>query len=272
MAMARLALRHRREQLDLSQEKVAQLLGVSTTAYRDWELGVSTPRVGRRTQLAKVLHWSLSQLGEVLDQPTTDAQAPDGHAVPTWLGHLASLEQGASDIQAFEPVVVHGLLQTRAYATAVESVGTTPYRAEEVARRVESRIARQRVLIRHPDPLRLGVVLDESVLYRRAGDDDVMAGQLGHLAEVAERPNVDLRILPLTSGVFSAAFGAFMVLTSPGSSEPYMACVEDRAGPHYLDRPNEIEAHTLLFQHLLEYAMSPDASTTLITATKERHE
>jgi Domain of unknown function (DUF5753) len=53
-------------------------------------------------------------------------------------------------------------------------------------------MSRQRVLDAEI-PLRLSVVLDESVLRRAAGGAEVMRDQLRHLVQAANRPNVDLR-------------------------------------------------------------------------------
>jgi hypothetical protein len=120
--------------------------------------------------------------------------------------------------------------------------------------------------------LALSVILDESVLHRVAGDKSVMSGQLSQLLMSAARPTIELRVLPLDSGVFAAAFGAFSVFTSPESTEPYMACVEDRAGPHYLDRAHDVAAHVDLFQHLRDVALCPDETDNLIrTIAKERY-
>lgn len=272
MATARHALRQRREQQGLTQEGAAFALRVAVSTYRSWERGEKTPRVGYRPRLAKLLDVSLTQVDTYLSS-NGDTAAPNGHAVPAWLGHLASIEQGASQICCFEPVVVHGLLQTAEYAAAVERFDPVPRTEEGVARRVDLRVARQRVLTREPDPLDLSVVLDESVLYRVAGGREVMGAQLDHLTEMAERPNVDLRVLPLDAGVFSAAFGAFKLLSSPGASDPYMACVEDRAGPHYLDRQPEVEAHVLLFNYLSDVALPPAESVDAIRSiAKEKYQ
>ena len=148
--------------------------------------------------------------------------------MPAWLGHFAALEQGASELWAYHPVSVPGLLQTAAYAAAVQRDEIVPPTDDEVDRWVSHRLARQEVLHREPDPLKLAVVLDESVLYRVAGDGEVMAEQLDHLAGAAERPNIDVRVLPLDRGTHVAGWGSFTVLTSRGAAEPYMACVSDR--------------------------------------------
>jgi transcriptional regulator with XRE-family HTH domain len=94
--------------------------------------------------------------------------------------------------------VIPGLLQTEEYArqlnSGYHSVIPTPPGVLEPLVRV--RMIRQELLRREP-PLRLSVVIDESVLLRRIGDHGLMHTQLHHLVRVAGLPNVDLRILPL---------------------------------------------------------------------------
>jgi Domain of unknown function (DUF5753) len=131
-------------------------------------------------------------------------------------------------------------------------------------------MARQAVLTRRPHPLKLSVVLDESVLHRVAGSRQIMADQLDRLIDAGDLPNIDIRVLRLDSGRFSAAFGAFTLFSSPDGDGPFMACTEDRAGPHYL-RPHELEAHTTLFDHLAEVALSPGESVDLIRTTAKEH-
>jgi hypothetical protein len=199
-----------------------------------------------------------------------DVSGPlNGHAVPQWLGHLASLEQAAAELWAFEATTIHGLLQTPAYAEAVEQTDATPKSDTALAQRVRIRVTRQAVLTRQPEPLQLSVILDESVLRRRAGTTDVMAGQLDHLLVAAAYPNVDLQVLPLDAGVF--VFGSFTLVANEQSADPFMAITEDRAGAHYLDRLGEVDAHVALFSHLVDKALTPDESLTLIRSVKETH-
>jgi transcriptional regulator with XRE-family HTH domain len=269
MAAGREGLRQRRQEQGLTQEALAFTIGVAITTYRDWERGATTPRVGFRPRLARALDLSMAETHRLLDAAA--AQAPDGFEVRQWLGHYAALEQGASKLWTFE-FMVPGLLQTRDYATAVEHSTDEPSTEAAVAQRVAARLARQAVLIRQPEPLDLSVVMDESALYRVAGDEPVMAAQLAHLIEVAARPTIDLRVLPLTTGAFAGAWGSFIVLYAGGSSEPYMALVLDRAGPHYLDRKHEVETHVRLFGYLRRAALSPAESVDLIhTVSKERY-
>jgi transcriptional regulator with XRE-family HTH domain len=261
--LARQRLIQRREELGLTRAQVAEALRYDPSAYARLEQGRIMLRVGRRPRLAEILRWSPAQLAIALDGD--EVAAPNGHAVPAWLGHLASLEQAAAEIRAFEPIVVHGLMQTADYATAVESIGS--YTDQHVAEKVQVRLARQAVLDRTPDPLRLSVVLDESVLLRPAASGSVMVGQLEHLIELGERANVTVQVMPLSAAVFPAAFGAFSLLASGTADEPYMAVTEDGAGPHYLDRRSDISQHVELFGHLSASALSAAESVELIRRT-----
>jgi transcriptional regulator with XRE-family HTH domain len=269
--MTRTELAERRIEKGLTQAAVAEAIGCSVVQIQRYEAGTSTPRPGKRRPYAKVLDWTTAQLAQVLTGEVIDLP-PNGHDVPTWLSRLARDEQAAARIWAFEPVVVHGLLQTAAYAYAVESIGPGTPTSEAIARKVAMRQARQAVLDREPDPLVLHFVLDESVLHRVAGGPEVMAGQLDHLLDLAVHANVTVQVLPLTAGVFSAAFGAFSLFTTPGHAEPYMAVVEDRAGPHYLDRQPEITTHISLFDFLREAALSPDESAERIAAARKEYQ
>ena len=79
-----------------------------------------------------------------------------------------------------------------------------------IERLVRVRMQRQQVLDREAG-LKLSVVLDESVLQRRVGNEQVMYEQLQRLARDADRPNLTLQILPLDSPhtVFVESFVIF---------------------------------------------------------------
>lgn len=266
---ARLQLAARRKAFGFSQESLAQELQVTTSAVSRWEQGTSTPKAIYRQPLAKALNMTPVELERLLDVDGRRITGLDGGHVPHWLGHYASLEQSASELRTFEPLVVPALLQTDAYAREIERAYHRPVTEEEVLRRVDVRIARQGVLKREPDPLHLYCLIDESILYRTLGDRQIMAEQLDHLVELASLPNIDLRIVPLHAASFGAAFGAFQLLTSPGSGAPYIACSEDLVGKHYHDATDAVVAHGELFEHLSNRALDPSASVQLIHERNE---
>ena len=108
------------------------------------------------------------------------------------------LEHEASSIAIWHVDVVPGLLQTEAYARHIISSYSRiePVTPGMIERLVKVRMRRQQVLNRETG-VQLAVVLDESVLKRRIGDELVMREQLQRLAHDADRPNLTLQILPV---------------------------------------------------------------------------
>jgi hypothetical protein len=106
-------------------------------------------------------------------------------------------------------------------------------------------MARQRVL----DRLRFYALLDASVLLRETGGPDVMAAQLAHLRAMAERPNVDVRVVPLDQRAHAGFRGPFK-LVGPG---PTVVVTEDlSSGFSYRDSPTVVKAHAQLWSYLWE--------------------
>ncbi|MGF7238453.1 MAG: helix-turn-helix domain-containing protein [Frankia sp.] len=106
-------------------------------------------------------------------------------------------EQRASRIRVFQPTIVPGLLQTSEYARGVVSQYSVLFRNTDptkVAEAVAERIARQGML----DDLEKSFVflLTESVLEYPTVPALDMASQLSALKRAAERPNVELLLIP----------------------------------------------------------------------------
>jgi transcriptional regulator with XRE-family HTH domain len=192
--------------------------------------------------------------------------------VPDWLSMFVGLEQGAAEIRSFQPIALPGLLQTPDYAAAVMRRDVRRRSTREIERLVDLRTARQGILSRSEEPTRLSVVLDESVLSRGPGELQLMAAQLQHLGDMAARPNITLRVLPLDQGVHSLAPGPFSILTFPWKQpDPGIAYVEYRGGALYLEEFEDVESHTLAFEGLADLALSPEESLAMVREASERY-
>ena len=183
------------------------------------------------------------------------------------------LEHEATSIAVWHVDVVAGLLQTEAYARHIISSYSRvePIAPGMIGRLVRVRMQRQQVLSR--EELQLSVVLDESVLKRRIGDDSVMYEQLQRLAREAERPNMILRILPLDAQhtVFGESFVIF------GFGEDSDAMLQDVVSTEHLRSGFTLEGeretclHRIAFQMLAEASLDPAASRELILETAKSH-
>jgi len=183
------------------------------------------------------------------------------------------LEHEATSIAIWHLDVVAGLLQTEAYARHIISSYSRvePVAPGQIGRLVRVRMQRQQVLDR--EELQLLVVLDESVLKRRIGDESVMYEQLQRLARDADRPNLTLQILPLDAHhrVFGESFVIF------GFGEDSDAMLQDVVSTEHLrsgftlEGERETYLHRIAFQMLAEASLDPVASRALILKTAESH-
>ena len=71
---------------------------------------------------------------------------------------------------------------------------------------------RQRRLFVEDEPLKLAVMLEESVLDRPIGGADVLHGQLEHVLRLVEHENIEVRVLPTAIGSHEGLVGPFTVL------------------------------------------------------------
>lgn len=183
------------------------------------------------------------------------------------------LEHEATSIAIWHVDVVTGLLQTEAYARHIISSysNVEPIPPGMIGRMVRVRMQRQQVLDR--DGLQMTVVLDESVLKRRMGDDAVMYEQLQRLAREAERPNLTMRILPLNAQ--HSGFGESFVIFGFGADNDAMlqdvVSTEQLRSGFILEGERETYLHRRAFEMLADTSLDPVASRTLILETAESH-
>ena len=182
------------------------------------------------------------------------------------------LEHEASSIAVWHVDVVAGLLQTEAYARHI--IGAygriEPNPPSMIERQVRVRMRRQEVLNRSPE-LQLSVVLDESVLRRRIGDERVMHEQLQRLVSDADRPNLTLRVLPLNAQhtVFSESFVIFHFEPDDDPMLGDVVSAEHLRSDYSLEDEKETFLHRIAFQMFADSALDPASSRALILDTAE---
>jgi len=183
------------------------------------------------------------------------------------------LEHEATAIAIWHVDVVTGLLQTEGYARHIISSYSRvePVAPGMIGRLVRVRMQRQQVLDR--DGLQLSVVLDESVLMRRIGDESVMYEQLQRLAREADRPNLRLQILPLDTQ--HTVFGESFVIFGFGEDSDAMlqdvVSTEQFRSGFTLEGERETYLHRIAFQMLSDASLDPAASRARILEIAETH-
>ncbi len=169
--------------------------------------------------------------------------------LPSWFPTYVGLEAAAHLIRSYEVQFVHGLLQTEAYAHAVVSRGMKGASEAEIDKRVALRMERQKYLVAESAP-EFHCVLDEAALRRPYGDREVMRGQLQHLIEISERPNVRIQVMPFSFGGHAGESGAFTVLSFPESDLTDVVYLEQLSSALYLDKREDIAQYERTIKQL----------------------
>lgn len=188
-----------------------------------------------------------------------------GDLLPGWFQTYVGLEEAANHIQTFEIQFIHGLAQTERYATAVVTQGQPAARPEEVARRVDLRMRRQRILAGDDAP-GFFAVHDEAALRRPLGGREAMREQLRHLLEMSDRPDVVLQVMPFGRGGHAAEGGAFTVLGFPEPDLPDVVYLEQLTSALYIDKREEVAQYTRVMNRLRSDALSPERTRDLISS------
>ncbi|MGW4722896.1 helix-turn-helix domain-containing protein [Streptomyces sp. NPDC004291] len=109
---------------------------------------------------------------------------------------LAKLEARAVEMQLYDPLNMHGLLQTPEYARGLFLMRRPVYTQDEMEHYTAARVARKAVFERDPAP-EVSFVLEECTLRRPLGGRAVLRRQLEHLLEVTELRHVEIQMMPL---------------------------------------------------------------------------
>jgi transcriptional regulator with XRE-family HTH domain len=114
---------------------------------------------------------------------------------PPGFRNWPEFEDKSATLRTWSPGILHGLVQTEAYARRV--LETLPDATQEiVAGRLAGRMARQQRILYRDDAPAVWFVVDELSLYRRVGSPEIMAEQMRQLARIARLPNVTVQVFP----------------------------------------------------------------------------
>ncbi|TCO18135.1 helix-turn-helix protein [Kribbella steppae] len=261
-------LRRMREQAGISRADAGWQIRASESKVSRMELG----RVGFKERDVsdllelygmqdEVERFRLMELARAANNPGWWSRY--GDVMPSWFTNYVGLEVAATLIRTYEVMFVPGLMQTEEYARAVVQMGRAYLPAEEIEQRVALRVTRQQILNR-VNPARLWVVIDESVLRRPVGGEDIMRAQIEHLMKWAQQPNITLQIMPFSSVGYPGAGGAFSILRFPEGDLPDIVYIEHAASALYLDKLEEVDEYVAIMEALTIAAAPVSQTETLL--------
>ncbi|MFD7278490.1 helix-turn-helix domain-containing protein [Streptomyces sp. NPDC059866] len=182
--------------------------------------------------------------------------------LPAWFQQVAELEARAVEIGTFHTHLVHGLLQTKAYARAV--LGAMDQ--SDLDDRTSVRLARQRIFEKSEPPV-FWAIISEAVLYQEIGGPEVMREQLAKLLSFEDDPRINVQVLPFSVGAHAGLQGSFDLFRFP--SDPTIVYTEGYGSGHPTANPDTVKDCSLRYDHLQAAALSLKDSAELIRRVME---
>jgi transcriptional regulator with XRE-family HTH domain len=254
-----------RKRTGLLQAEAAKKAGMSTGKLSHLETG---ERRQQPSDIVKVLtaydapQHDINRLASLADVPDASTWwGAWGDVVPDWFGTFVGLERLASAEFVFEPILIPGLMQTKAYAHALSRAGRR-VRPDHADRVVEVRMGRAQRLSADT-PLRLHAAVNEQALRLKIGTPEIMRAQYEHLVDLVRRPHVTLQIVVPGRGPHAAVTGQFAVLDFDNARS--IAYTEVQDGAMYVQHPGEVDTYRESSRSLEEVALPPDDSIPFIT-------
>ncbi|MFK0254933.1 helix-turn-helix domain-containing protein [Streptomyces sp. NPDC090445] len=265
-------LRRLRHAAGMTHRQVAGRLLVSQSK-------ISLIETGRRAINPRDVR-DLCELYEVTDQAVVGSlmlMARESGRRGWWVAYAdvpyrvyIGMETEAASIHSYDPLVIPGLLQTRAYAAAVITESNPHITPEQAEARLDVRLRRQHRAHHPARPFRLWTVLDESALHRSVGNPGIMREQLAHLNHLSSQPHITLQVLPHSAGAHPGLSGQFSILTFPGT-DAGVVYLERFTGDLYLEKPADRHPYHRMYDHLQAQALGPEQSRRFIGDTIRSH-
>ncbi|MER6530034.1 helix-turn-helix transcriptional regulator [Streptomyces sp. NPDC001508] len=259
-------LRRLRELKGMTAEEVAERLLVSQSK-------ISRLENGRRSISQRDVR-DLCGVYEVEDQRIVDSlmeMARDSRQQGWWhaFGDIPysvyiGLETDAESLRVYEPQLVTGLLQTRAYAEALVQGALPETSTEDIDKRVQVRMRRQERISAEHNPLRLWVVLDEAALRRLVGSKLVMREQLEHLIEMSHLPHVTVQVLPFECGAHPGLNGQYAILEFADAADSSVVYLEGVTSDLYLEKAHDVQKYAVMYEHLRAQSLNVEQSRQFI--------
>jgi transcriptional regulator with XRE-family HTH domain len=254
-------LKAQREAAGLTQEQLGKLMDYSASVIAKVETCHSMPS----PEFAEMADKALKTPGTFQRQ----REAMVNGAYEAWFRPYLEIEERATVLRNWEPLVVPGLLQTEAYARAMIRGGWPTESEARIDQLVVARMARQELLRRKdPEPPIVSVILSETVLRVPVGGAEAMREQLGHLVESAANPRITVQVMPWSAGEHPGLLGAFVVASFENG--PDATYLDNALNGQVTERRKDVARMALLYDTLRAEALSPRASVDLIARAVEQ--
>ncbi|MFJ6725936.1 helix-turn-helix domain-containing protein [Streptomyces sp. NPDC091281] len=261
------ALKQYRQAVKFEQAQSAEVIASSQARISRIETGHATPRVIEVRLLLDAYGIHDAEVRAKLEDLAKHSKKRGwwlehaAHLRQDYVDHIA-LEDDATYIREWQPVLVPGLLQTPAYAEAITKGSPGYIEQDRIAQLVKVREARQSKI--EEGGTSYTAILWEPVVTQPLVSVDVHREQLAAILEVGKRKNVTIQVLPFTAGVLGAVSSAFSTFSFEGEPAVEAVTLENLRGTSVLEGSEDLTAYANMYDQLRSSALAPDASSRLI--------
>jgi transcriptional regulator with XRE-family HTH domain len=242
-------MRFWRVKAGMTLAQVGRAMGLAPSTVCNMEAGRRRPQDDHMRLLDK--HYGTGLLFQLILWFARMAHDPD------WGHQFVKYEEKAHLIKTYNGQVIPLVLQNDEYTWSYVQAGNPKDLEVEMAERV----ARKKAFLDRGTDVELWVILDEGVLAREAGSLKIMKSQLEHLLEMADLPQVSLRIIPFKSGAHAGVDGSLQVLSMESRDVAYSGA---QNGGRLIETPGEVREMSVMFDRIGANAASLEASREII--------
>jgi transcriptional regulator with XRE-family HTH domain len=263
LALGRALLEHRVAQR-LSGAEVGEQLGWSQAKVSRIERGRTRADVADIQAMLKLYKVDQAEAGLLVQLADLAAGERDEWRNHRRLGNkrvgltrrqqdFVALEASAIAITHYQPAVIPGVMQTPDYAAAIIATGEN----SDPEGMLEMRMARRAAVFREGGP-RYTAILEATAAHWDPGPPGVLAEQLNTVADIVERYDVDLHVIPL-GGSKIPPLGHNAVLYD-FADDVAQAMVETHTVDVRISRKHDLDLLRKNLSRLADSGLDPDAS------------
>ncbi len=246
-----------REEARLTQEEFAPRVQYSTHYVAKIEQGKRFPPRDLVERSEEVLG---PTAGRVLAAAARSLTRRAGLA--SWFRQWAGIEEEALSLYTYECRVVPGLLQPESYIRAIFERRLPPVTEEQLEREVAARLDRQQVITRRPNTA-FSFVIEQAVLERNLGGDQVTRAVIDHLLDVSTRLNVEIQVMPLRQEDHCGVDGPLYLAET--SEHRWVGYTEGQRSSNLITTPKDVSALLQRYGRLRSQAHDCRATVSLLT-------
>jgi len=163
-----------------------------------------------------------------------------------------TMEAVATRLIIVENEFITGLFQIPEYVDALREFNLENKGGADKGTKLE----RKEHVLNRETPPEVIYITSEAALRRQVGGSEVMQAQIAELVAMAERPNIEIRVLTFDQGPHHLMFGPFTIMEFDGREFPTTVYLESLDGSRYEEGARYLDLYRSAFDRTLPQAIT----------------